>query len=59
MVFFKITDPVILSGPLQAHLNSLNIKTDLVPNGISRFVIQHYIREEQVDRIISAFKQHR
>lgn len=56
MIFYRITDPSIKAAQLEAFLNSKNIKAEVVQSSISRFVAHHYIREEQVDRVISALK---
>lgn len=59
MIFYKFTDPSIKTSQLESFFNSKNIKSQLVYGGINRFVTHHYIREEQVERIIAAFKQFR
>ena len=59
MIFFRFTDKRIKAAALEAFFQSKSIQCEFADNAINRFVIHHYIREEQVEKIISALSEFR
>lgn len=58
MIFFRITSPLVKASELEKFMGSQGIIAEFVDNGINRFVSHHYIREEEVEKIIAALKQY-
>ncbi len=52
IIFFKITDPEINVPELVQHLYTNGVFCGMKKGGVNRFVIHHYIREEQVEKLI-------
>lgn len=48
MIFFRFTDKRIKAAALEAFFSSKSIQCEFADNAINRFVVHHYIREEQV-----------